>query len=93
MTLPATSQPPRLNVALSALLFLYKHVLCLDLPYIDNIERARKSHHLPVVFTRAEIHAILSHLGGVHRLMAGLLYGSGLRLNERLSLRVKDTIK
>jgi integron integrase len=78
------------NVALSALLFLYKHVLFIDLPYIDNIERARRPARLPVVFTQDEVNLILARMGGVHRLMASLLYGSGLRLTECLSLRVKD---
>ncbi len=78
------------NVALSALLFLYKHVLLIDLPYIDNIERARKPARLPTVFSRSEVTRILEKMGGVHLLMASLLYGSGLRLRECLSLRVKD---
>jgi integron integrase len=78
------------NVALSALLFLYKHVLFLDLPYIDQIERARKPARLPVVFTEEEVRAILAKMGGVHHLMVSLLYGSGLRLTECLSLRIKD---
>lgn len=78
------------NVALSALLFLYKQVLFMDLPYIGNIERARRPARLPVVFTQDEIHSILARMGGVHYLMASLLYGSGLRLTECLSLRVKD---
>jgi integron integrase len=78
------------NVALSALLFLYKQVLSVDLPYIDKIERARRPERLPVVFTRSEVSAILTSMGGVHQLMASLLYGSGLRLTECLSLRIKD---
>jgi site-specific recombinase XerD len=78
------------TVALSALLFLYKKVLSVDLPYIDNIERARRPKRLPVVFSRSEVQSILTNMGGVHQLMASLLYGSGLRLNECLSLRVKD---
>jgi integron integrase len=78
------------NVALSALLFLYKQVLFINLPYIDNIERARRPARLPVVFTQDEVNSILARMGGVHHLMASLLYGSGLRLTECLSLRVKD---
>jgi integron integrase len=78
------------NVALRALLFLYKNVLFIDLPYIDNIERARRPARLPVVFTQDEVNSILARMGGVHHLMASLLYGSGLRLTECLSLRVKD---
>lgn len=78
------------NVALSALLFLYKRVLNIDLPYIDNIERARKPARLPVVFTQDEVNRILANMGGIHQLTASLLYGSGLRLTECLSLRIKD---
>jgi site-specific recombinase XerD len=78
------------NVALSALLFLYKQVMFIDLPYIDNIERARRPARLPVVFTQDEVNIILARMGGIHHLMASLLYGSGLRLTECLSLRVKD---
>jgi site-specific recombinase XerD len=77
------------NVTLSALLFLYKQVLFIELPYIDQIERARKPARLPVVFTEDEARAILSKMGGVHHLIASLLYGSGLRLTECLALRVK----
>jgi integron integrase len=78
------------NVALSALLFLYQQVLKIELPYIDHIERAQKPARLPVVFTRTEVKPVLSHLQGVHRLLASLLYGSGLRLSACLRLRVKD---
>ena len=78
------------NVALSALLFLYRQVLEIELPYIDKIERAKRSTRVPVVFTRSEVKAILTHLEGIHHLMASLLYGSGLRLIECLRLRVKD---
>ncbi len=78
------------NVALSALLFLYCEVLRLELPYIDHIERAKQPERLPVVFTKTEVRAILSHLQGVNHVVASLLYGSGLRLMECLRLRVKD---
>jgi integron integrase len=78
------------NVALSALLFLYRHVLHMDLPDIDNIERARRRKRVPVVFTRSEVETILAELSGVHHLIISLLYGSGMRLSECLSLRVKD---
>jgi integron integrase len=78
------------NVALNALLFLYRQVLQLELPYIDKIERAKRPQRIPVVFTRTEVKAILSNLEGIHHLMASLLYGSGLRLSECLQLRVKD---
>lgn len=78
------------TVALSALLFLYRDVLKKDLPYVSNIERARKPKRLPVVFSRDEVNRLLAHLEGLHWLLAGLLYGSGLRLMECLRLRVKD---
>jgi len=78
------------TVALSALLFLYRDVLKLPLPYIEDIERAKPSRKLPVVFSRVEVQSILTHLTGTHLLMASLLYGAGLRLMEAIRLRVKD---
>lgn len=78
------------TVALSALLFLYRDVLKKELPYVSNIERAQKPKRLPVVFTRDEMKRIFAQLEGTHWLIAGLLYGSGLRLMECLRLRVKD---
>ena len=60
------------NVALSALLFLYRQVLHLNLPEIDNIERARRPKRVPVVFTPAEVEAILAQLTGTHLLVIGL---------------------
>jgi integron integrase len=78
------------NQAFSALLFLYRHVLDRKLDFIDGVERVRRPPKLPVVFTRAEARAVLAHLKGDYRLMAHLLYGSGLRLLECLRLRVKD---
>lgn len=76
--------------ALSALLFLYKHVLDDPLPWIDDLVRARKPRRLPVVMTRDEVRRILGELSGRPRLVVSLLYGSGLRLMEALRLRVKD---
>jgi integron integrase len=78
------------NQAFSALLFLYQQVLERKLESIAGVERVRRPPKLPVVFTRAEARAILAHLKGDYRLMAHLLYGSGLRLLECLRLRVKD---
>lgn len=78
------------TVALSALLFLYRDVLKQELPYVSNIERARKPKRLPTVFTRDEVKCLLTNLEGTHWLIGGLLYGSGLRLMECLRLRVKD---
>lgn len=77
------------NQALSALLFLYKEVLRQDLGWLDDVERAKKPARLPVVLTRKEVRRIFRHLHGTPRLMAGLLYGSGLRLMECVRLRVK----
>ncbi len=78
------------NQAMSAILFLYRDVLKQPLDWLDNVERAQKPSRLPVVFTKAEVQAILGHLDGSLWLMASLLYGSGLRLMECLRLRVKD---
>ena len=78
------------NQALSALLFLYKEVLKQEIGWLQNVERAKKSARLPIVLTRDEVHKLFSHLRGTARLMAGLLYGSGLRLMECVRLRVKD---
>lgn len=78
------------NQALSALLFLYKQVLNRPLDWIMGVERAKKLERLPVVLSREEVCAVLGQLTGTKWLMAGLLYGSGLRLIECLRLRVKD---
>ena len=78
------------NQALSALLFLYKEVLKQEIGWLEKVERARKPAKLPVVLTRSEVKQIFAHLHGTPKLMAGLLYGSGLRLMECVRLRVKD---
>lgn len=78
------------NQALSALLFLYKQVLKQEIGWLEGVERAKRPARLPVVLTRDEVHKIFAHLHGTPRLMAGLLYGSGLRLMECVRLRVKD---
>jgi integron integrase len=78
------------TVALSALLFLYRDVLKKEQPFIEGIERAKKPERLPVVFTKQEVTDVLARLDGVPYLIAGLLYGSGLRLMDALRLRVKD---
>ena len=78
------------NVALCALLFLYRDVLGVELPLVVGVMRAKRPTRLPVVFTRAEVSALMAQLPGTYRLVAGLLYGSGLRLMEALRLRVKD---
>jgi integron integrase len=78
------------NQALSALLFLYKQVLKQEIGWLKDVERAKRPARLPVVLTRDETHKVFAHLSGTPRLMAGLLYGSGLRLMEAVRLRVKD---
>lgn len=78
------------NQALAALLFLYRHVLDRDPGELQPIVRARQRRRVPVVLTREEVRSVLSNLGGTHRLVALILYGSGLRLLESLRLRVKD---
>ncbi|MBI3105106.1 MAG: site-specific integrase [Candidatus Rokubacteria bacterium] len=75
---------------LSALLFLYRDVLGQDLPWLDDVVRAKRTTRLPVVLTREEVQAVVRQLRGTHRLMAILLYGAGLRLLECARLRVKD---
>ena len=78
------------NQALSALLFLYKEVLALDLPWLADIVRAKKPQRLPVVLSIEEVHRILAGLDGELWLVCSLLYGTGMRLMEVLRLRVKD---
>jgi integrase len=71
-------------------LFLYRAVLGVELPWLDDVVRAKRPQLLPVVLTRDEVRAVLQRLDGVPRLMAVLLYGAGLRLLECCRLRVKD---
>jgi integron integrase len=78
------------NQALSALLFLYRDVLELDVAWLDGLVRAKRPARLPVVLTRDEVRAVIQRLEGVPRLMAYLLYGSGLRVLECCRLRVQD---
>jgi integron integrase len=78
------------NQALSALLFLYRHVLGVDLPWLEGLVRAKRPAHVPIVLSREEAAAVLSRLSGPGWLMVALLYGAGLRLLECLQLRVKD---
>ena len=78
------------NQALSALLFLYKEVLGQPLPWLDDLERAKRPARLPSVLTRDEVQRLLGQMQGVKWLMASLLYGAGLRLRECLKLRVED---
>jgi len=78
------------NQALSALLFLYREVLDVELPFVAGITRAKRPARVPVVLTPEEAARIIAQLCGIYRLMAGLLYGSGLRVMECVRLRVKD---
>lgn len=78
------------NQALAALLFLYREVLEITLPWLDGVTRAKPSRRLPVVLTPVEVRAVLDRMDGTHGLMARLLYGTGMRLMECVRLRVKD---
>lgn len=78
------------NQAKAALLFLYKAVLGVDLPWLGEIVSAQRSRRLPVVLTRREVKVLLENLRGTGWLIASLLYGTGLRVIEGLRLRVKD---
>ncbi len=78
------------NQALAALLFLYKEVLKINLPWLEEFTPAKKSERVPVVLTKEEVRLVLDQLKGTNWLIGNLLYGSGLRLIEALRLRVKD---
>lgn len=78
------------NQALNAIVFLYRRVLDRDVPELERLVRARRPKRLPVVLTREEVRAVLARLDRSPKLVASLLYGSGLRLLEALALRVKD---
>jgi integron integrase len=78
------------NQALSALLFLYKEVLAMPLPWLEGLERAKRPARMPTVLTVDEVRRLLACMHGTKKLMASLLYGAGLRLRECLKLRVKD---
>ena len=78
------------NQAKSALLFLYREVLEIELPWLDNVTQAKTPQRMPVVLTVAEVQRVLARLEGTVWLMASLLYGTGLRLMECVRLRMKD---
>ncbi len=78
------------NQALSALLFVYKEVLGVDLPWLTDVTRAKTPQRLPVVLTQGEVRLVLAQMEGVYGLLARLLYGTGMRLMEVMRLRVKD---
>ncbi len=78
------------NLALSSLVFLYRHVLDRPLGDVTSAVRAKKPQKLPTVLSRSEVAAIIRELDGTHKIIASMLYGSGLRLMEAIQLRVKD---
>lgn len=82
--------PSTQNQALSALLFMYREVLSVELPWLDGVVRAKPRRYVPSVLTRAEVRAVLGQLRGTVRLIVALLYGSGMRRIEALRLRVAD---
>ncbi len=93
LTMLATQRqvsPSTHRQALNALLFLYRDVLCMDLPWMQQIGRPPERKRIPVVLGQAEVQTVFSLMHGMEGLMARLLYGTGMRLSEGLSLRVKD---
>ena len=76
--------------ALSAVLFLYKHVIRIEIGAIEQVPRAKMPHRLPVVLSLEEVESILTHVQGTMWIVVALLYGAGLRLQECLELRTKD---
>lgn len=78
------------NQALAAILFLYRQGLDIELPWLENITRAKRSPRVPVLLRKEETLAVLAHLDGSACLVTRLMYGSGLRLMEALRLRIKD---
>ena len=79
------------NVALSAILFLYKEVLVVNLPWLENFTPAKRPKRLPVVLTRDEANRVLLAITNpLHHLVLSMLYGSGMRMQECLGLRIKD---
>lgn len=78
------------NQALNALVFLYNQVLERELGELEAFARSKRPKHLPVVLSRVEVNALLSQLQGIHKLIASLLYGTGMRVLEGLRLRVQD---
>jgi integron integrase len=78
--------------ALAALLFLYEAVLGMELPWLEDIVRAKRPRRLPTVLEREEVRALLDAMTGAHALMARLMYGTGMRIGECVALRVKDLV-
>lgn len=82
--------PSTQNQALQAILFLYRHVLCTELPWLDDVVRAKPKRHVPAVLSREEVQVIIENSPPAHRLPISLMYGAGLRVTECLRLRVGD---
>lgn len=82
--------PSTQTQALAAILFLYRHVLGTELPWLDDVVRAKPKQRVPIVMSPAEVQLVLDATHGTPKLVASLLYGSGLRLMEALRLRIKD---
>jgi integrase len=82
--------PSSQNQAFNALLFFYRHVLKKEIDDLDGTLRARRKKRLPVVLTKQEIHHMFQHMKGINLLMARLVYGGELRLQECRNLRIKD---
>jgi integron integrase len=78
------------NQALNAIVFMYKHLLRQDVNQIGDYIRAKRSKKIPVVLSKDEAQLVFNHLSGIYKLIAGLLYGSGLRIMECMRLRIKD---
>jgi len=78
------------NQALSAIVFLYSHILKQPLLNLDELKRAKKPKRLPVVLTEQEAMKVINSMNGVHKLVISLLYGSGLRISEALRIRIQD---
>ena len=93
LTMLATDRrasPSTHKQALSALLFLYREVLAIELPWMDQLQRPTSARRIPAVLTAQEVAAVLGRLEGTVGLVARLLYGTGMRLMEALRLRIKD---
>lgn len=78
------------NQALNAILYLYKKVLNIEIGWLDDVKKAKRTLRLPVVFTKREVLDVLANMSGTSKLVASVLYGGGLRLSEALKLRIKD---
>jgi integrase len=78
------------NQALSAILFMYKEVLGIELPWLKDVTRAKKPEKVPIVLSTREVRNVFANLDGIYWIMGNILYGAGLRLMECIRLRVKD---